>query len=125
MYPLEIQRIDTKHGHNYYIVESPFPRPIILGIQPLVFGGVSIWNIHKGVNLTVNISGQISSRPTSPPEMGIFPQMLVKKDPGIPPKMPQTIQVEELPNIAVTPENWWLEDEFPFGAWPIFRGVCS
>ncbi len=26
------------------------------------------------------------------------------------------------PMSFITPENWWLEDEFPFGARPIFKG---
>ena len=28
-----------------------------------------------------------------------------------------------LPETNISPENGWLEDEFPFGARPIFRGV--
>ena len=35
--------IDTKNGH-IFSKESPFPTPIILGIQPLVFGGV--YSLH-------------------------------------------------------------------------------
>ena len=27
-----------------------------------------------------------------------------------------------LPKTNIAPENGWLEDDFPFGAWPIFRG---
>jgi len=34
--------------------------------------------------------------------------------------------LEDLPSMKLTakaPENGWLEYEFPFGAWPIFRGL--
>ncbi len=27
-----------------------------------------------------------------------------------------------LPETNLAPENWWLKDEFPFGARPIFKG---
>ena len=29
-----------------------------------------------------------------------------------------------LPKTNIAPENGWLEDEFPFGAFTIFMGVC-
>ena len=34
------------------------------------------------------------------------------------------LRVVGLPEIAIEPQNWWLEDEFPLG-WPSFRGYVE
>ncbi len=46
----EIWPIDTKKSCHIWSKESPFPRPIILGIQPLVFGGV-IYGLVMGMGM--------------------------------------------------------------------------
>ena len=35
------------------------------------------------------------------------------------------IEILPLPETNILPENWWWEDEFPFGFWPIFRGYVG